>query len=70
MQHMSDTQLIQTIGKILSDQFFLSDMIWQEDLFKMQDQLAELITSQANAGSRLAMRFADTCPKTFTTTEI
>ena len=62
---MSDTPLIQTIGKILSDEFFLSDMIWQQELLKKQDQLAPLITSQANAGSRLAMRFADTCPLTF-----
>jgi len=63
---MPETQFVQAIAKILGDEFFLSDMIWQEELTVMQDDLATLIARQANAGNRLAMRMADCCPITFT----
>ena len=62
---MSETQFIQSVAKTLGDEFFLSDMIYQEDLAVMQDNLARLIAQHANEGSRLAMRFADCCPLTF-----
>ena len=47
------------------DNFFLSDLIDQEDLFSMQDQLAKLIADYANNGSSTANQMAKLLPNTF-----
>jgi hypothetical protein len=47
------------------DNFFLSDLIDQEDLFSMQDQLAKLIADYANNGSSTANQMVKLLPNTF-----
>ncbi len=62
---MTQTQFITRLTKILGDDFFLCDMIWQEDLFDKQEKLSELIMIAANEGLPLAKTMVKHLPKTF-----
>ena len=62
---MTNTKFTQAIAKILGDEFFLSDMIHQDELFKMQDKLAELICEGANQDLPIAKSMVKQLPKTF-----
>lgn len=44
-------------AEILGENFLVEDMIWQEDLFKIQDKLAKLICNAANSHSAYTRRF-------------
>lgn len=71
MTKMTNAQFIAELCKILgNDNFFLSDMIWQEELFEMQDSLAKLIAEQANAGLGLASYMVAQFPNVFETEEV
>ena len=65
MRKLTQKQFIKELANILGDKFFLSDMIWQEDLFEMQDKLAKLICKASNDGVSSARTIAKQCPKTF-----
>ena len=71
MTKMTNVQFIDELCKALgNDKFLLSDMIWQEDLFKMQDSIAKLIAEQANAGLGLAKHMVKQFPNSFQTEEV
>jgi hypothetical protein len=38
-------------AEILGENFLVEDMVWQEDLFEIQDKLARLICAAANSNS-------------------
>ena len=65
MTKITTEQLLHRMGEILGDDFFLSDMLDQDELFEMQEQLVELIADACNSGCRPARTFLKTCPKTF-----
>jgi len=56
---------ITKMAKILGDNFFLCDMIHQDELFEMQDKLAKLICEYANKDLPNAKYFVKECPQTF-----
>ena len=57
-------RLVEILG---NDEFFLTDMIWQERLFEIQSQLSNLIVETYNSGSNvpLAKMFVKKCKETF-----
>ena len=61
-------------AEILGNNFLVIDMIYQDDLFEMQDKLAKLICAAANSNSsyvqRLTKPFIDNNPVCFKTTEL
>jgi len=63
------TKNVEFIDKFIDilggDDFLLCDMINQDDLFAMQDGLANLIAKNANEGLGLAKFIADKCPNCF-----
>lgn len=67
---MTNTQFIDALCKILGDDFFLADMIYQEELFEKQDALAKLICDGANSGLPLAKRMVKKFPLIFKTEEV
>lgn len=68
---MTNIQFIDELCKRLgNDKFLLSDMIWQEDLFEMQESIAKLIAEQANAGLGLAKHMVKQFPNSFQTEEV
>ena len=52
------------------DNFFMCDQYDQDELFGMQDSIAEYITESANEGSSFASKMIDNFPRTFTTEEV
>lgn len=62
---MTNSKFTQAIAKILGDEFFLCDMIHQDELFEMQDRLAELICEGANQDLPIAKSMVKQLPKTF-----
>lgn len=46
-------------AEILGENFLVQDMIWQEDLFEMQDKLAKLICNAANSHSSYMRRIVE-----------
>lgn len=64
---MTNKQFVEKVAEILGDQFFLCDMIWQEELFEMQDKLGNLICDASNGGNQLAKYMVNKLPETFTT---
>ena len=60
-------------AEILGENFLVEDMVWQEDLFEIQDKLARLICAAANSNSsyvrRIAKPFIDNNPACFKTSE-
>ena len=60
-------QLCELMG---GDRFFLCDQYCQDDLFEMQDKIANLIAENANDGLGLAKYMVDKFPSTFKTEQI
>ena len=61
----TNIEFITKFTEILGDDFFLSDMIHQEELFEKQDALAKLRCDYANEGSSMANRMVNLLPNTF-----
>ena len=66
---MKSSDFITQFCAILKDDFFLCDMIYQEELFDMQDQIANLICQGANDGLPIAKQMAKQFPRTFNITK-
>ena len=62
---MTNSKFTQSIAEILGDQFFLSDMIHQDELFEMQDKLAKLICEGANQNLPIAKSMVKQLSQTF-----
>ena len=60
-------QLCELMG---GDRFFLCDQYCQDDLFEMQDKIANLIAENANNGLGLAKYMVDKFPSTFKTEQV
>jgi len=63
-------KLVDILG---GDNFFLTDRIDQEDLFRMQDDLANLIAEAYNTSRTripLVLTFARKCPRSFSREEV
>lgn len=67
---MKNSEFITQLCEILKDDFFLCDMIYQEELFEMQDQLTQLICKGANDGLPMAKQMAKNFPKVFKTEKV
>lgn len=61
----TNIEFITKFTEILGDDFFLSDMIHQEELFEKQDAMAKLLCEYANEGSSIANRMVNLLPNTF-----
>jgi hypothetical protein len=55
-------EFIEILG---GDNFFLCDLINQDELFTMQDKLAKLIADHANNGTSVARHLVPLLPNTF-----
>ena len=55
-------EFIEILG---GDNFFLCDLIDQEQLFTMQDELGKLIADHANNGTSVARHLVPLLPNTF-----
>jgi len=55
-------EFIEILG---GDNFFLCDLIDQDELFTMQDKLGKLIADHANEGTSVARHLVPLLPKTF-----
>lgn len=60
-----EKNFITEFTQILGDNFFLSDMIWQEELFEKQEKLSQLIAEYANKGCQSAIVMVNNLPMTF-----
>jgi hypothetical protein len=60
-------QLCELMG---GDRFFLCDQYCQDDLFEMQDSIANLIAENANDGLGLAKYMVGKFPSTFKTEQV
>ena len=61
-----NVEFIEEFIEILGgDNFFLCDLIDQDDLFTMQDRLAKLICDHANGGTGVARHLIPLLPNTF-----
>jgi hypothetical protein len=60
-------QLCELMG---GDRFFLCDQYDQDDLFEMQDNIANLIAENANDGLGLAKYMVNKFPSTFKTEQV
>jgi len=58
-------QFITKLTKALGDDFFLCDMIYQEELFVKQEEIASIIFEYANKGCPIALLMAENLPMTF-----
>tara|TARA_B110000914_G_scaffold145027_1_gene126930 strand:- start:27 stop:233 length:207 start_codon:yes stop_codon:yes gene_type:complete len=61
----TNIEFITKFTELLGDDFFLSDMIHQEELFEKQDAMAKLLCEYANEGSSIANRMVNLLPNTF-----
>ena len=62
---MTNKLFISKLADTLGEDFMLSDMIHQEDLFKKQDEVARIIVDAANKGNDLAHVFVTKWPRCF-----
>ena len=60
-----NVEFIDELCDILGDNFFLCDTLDQDELFEMQDKLANLIARGANLNLGLATYMAKKFPETF-----
>jgi hypothetical protein len=61
-----NVEFIEEFIEILGgDNFFLCDLLDQEELFTMQDRLAKLICDHANNGTSVARHLVPLLPKVF-----
>ena len=58
-------QFITKLTKALGDDFFLCDIIYQEELFVKQEEIASIIFEYANKGCTIALLMAENLPMTF-----
>ena len=66
MKKMSEIEFVKKFCEAMGgDGFFMIDSIGQDELFKMQDSVADLIIEQANAGLPLAIRMSAHFPRAF-----
>jgi hypothetical protein len=66
-----NTEFVAEFIEILGgDDFFLCDLVDQDDLYKMQNDLANLIAESANSGTSIAKFIADLLPQTFQTEKV
>lgn len=71
MTKMTNLQFIEELCKLLgNDEFFYRDLYDQDDLFEMQDSVAQLIAGQANAGLGIARYMVKQFPNAFQTEEV
>ena len=63
----TNAEFIEKLADALGDNFFLCDMIWQDELHEMQSKIADLICDYANNGNRLARRMTLKLSETFNT---
>jgi len=70
MQTITNTQFVNRLCEILGEDFFFSDMIWQEELFEKQDALAKLICLGANSNLPIAKRMVKNFPRVFQVEEV
>ena len=64
---MTNTQFTQKLAEALGDDFFLCDRLDQEELFELQDKVANLIATASNEGCGIAKAMVKKLPQTFTT---
>ena len=63
-----NVQFIDELCELMEgDKFFLCDQYCQDDLFEMQDKIANLIADNANDGLGLAKYMVGKFPSTFKT---
>ena len=63
-----NVQFIDELCELMGgDKFFLCDQYCQDDLFEMQDKIANLIADNANDGLGLAKYMVGKFPSTFKT---
>lgn len=68
---MTNKQFITELCKILgNDAFLMRDLYDQDELFKMQDDVAKLLAEQATEGLAIARHMTDQFPKCFKTETI
>lgn len=67
IERLENRAFVSSIADILGDNFFLCDMIFQDDLFAMQKELSDLIVKWANRGNKLALKMVSRLPNTFKT---
>ena len=60
-----NVEFIDELCNILGDNFFLCDTLDQDELFEMQEKLANLIARGANLNLGLATYMAKKFPETF-----
>ena len=63
-----NVEFIDQLCELMGDNFFLCDQYDQDDLFTMQDSIANLIAENANEGLGLAKYMVGKFPSTFQTT--
>lgn len=63
----TNTKLVKAIANTLGDNFFLCDMLDQEQLFELQGKLSTMICKYANNNNSLALAITKQLPKTFYT---
>lgn len=64
---ITNSKFTEAIAEILGDNFFLCDIIDQQELFDMQKKLAELICNAANQNLPIAKSMVKKLKKTFQT---
>ena len=67
MKQSKNVLFIDELCELMGDNFFLCDQYNQDDLFEMQDKIANLIASNANDGLGLAKYMVGKFPSTFKT---
>ena len=67
MTQSKNVQFIDELCELMGDKFFLCDGYDQEELFEMQDSIANHIAKNANEGLGLAKYMVDKFPITFKT---
>ena len=65
-----NVQFIDELCELMGEGFFLRDQYCQDDLFEMQDSIANLIAENANDGLGLAKYMVNKFPSTFKTEQV
>ena len=65
-----NVEFIDQLCELMGEGFFLRDQYCQDDLFEMQDSIANLIAENANNGLGLAKYMVNKFPSTFKTEQV
>ena len=65
-----NVEFIDQLCELMGEGFFLRDQYCQDDLFEMQDSIANLIAENANDGLGLAKYMVNKFPSTFKTEQV